>query len=157
MKTITVIKQDFQGRETHRYSALLLELLPHEIKIEAFFDREDTLVDEIVLTRGDRFIEHYYDNRWYNIFEIRDRIGDHLKCWYCNICCPTVFDENTITYRDLALDLLVYPDGKQVILDEHEFSSLPLSPTMQTAAWQAMVELQERFQSGNNLLSKSID
>ncbi len=145
MRTITVIKQDYQGQETHRYSGRLIERLPHKIKIEAFFDRDEMSVEGMILRRGDRFIESYFDNRWFNIFEIHDRIDDHVKGWYCNICHPTDIHVDFITYRDLALDLLVYPNGNQVVLDEDEFSSLPLTPKVQSAARQALFELQGRF------------
>jgi predicted RNA-binding protein associated with RNAse of E/G family len=46
----------------------------------------------------------------------------------------------------LALDLLVYPDGGQLVLDEDEFIALPLSPAVRTAARQALAELRNHFQ-----------
>ena len=151
MSTITIIKQDYLGQETLRYPGQLIERLPHEIRIEAYFDRDEIIVEGIILNRGDRFIESYYDNRWYNIFEIHDRVDDHIKGWYCNICYPTIINEEFITYRDLALDLLVFPDGNQVILDEDEFSSLPLPPKEQIAVRQALVELQGLFRPDGSI------
>lgn len=145
MRTITIIKQNYLGQESLRYSGQLIERLPHEIRIEAYFNRDETIVEGIILNRGDRFIETYYDNRWYNIFEIHDQVDDHIKGWYCNICYPTTIYEDSITYRDLALDLLVYPDGNRVVMDEDEFSSLPLPTKVQTAARQALDELQVLF------------
>jgi predicted RNA-binding protein associated with RNAse of E/G family len=145
MRTITVIKQDYLGQETLRYTGQLIERFPHKILIEAFFDREETIVEGIILKRGDRFIETYYDNRWYNIFEIHAQEDDHIKGWYCNICYPTTLSEEVIAYRDLALDLLVYPDGRRMVLDEDEFSSLPLPPKVRSAAHQALDELQVQF------------
>jgi predicted RNA-binding protein associated with RNAse of E/G family len=151
MKTLTIIKQDYQGLETYRYPGRLIDNLENEIKIEAYFDRDDALVDKIILNRGDRFLESYFDKRWYNIFEIHDRNDDHIKCWYCNVCMPAVFDEHFITYRDLALDLLVYPDGSQVVLDEDEFAALPLpskvnnAAQVNKAALEALLELQGIF------------
>jgi len=145
MRTITIIKQDYLGQESLRYSGQLIERLPHEIRIEAYFNRDETIVKGIILNLGDRFIETYYDYRWYNIFEIHDQVDDHIKGWYCNICYPTTIYEDSITYRDLALDLLVYPDGNRVVMDEDEFSSLPLPTKVQTAARQALDELQVLF------------
>ena len=145
MRTITIIKQDYLGQESLRYSGQLIKRLPHEIRIEAYFNRDETIVKGIILNRGDRFIETYYDNRWYNIFEIHDQVDDHIKGWYCNICYPTTIYEDSITYRDLALDLLVYPDGNRVVMDEDEFSSLPLPTKVQTAARQALDELHVLF------------
>ncbi len=146
MKTITVIKQDHIGNETWRYVGNLIARQQDGIVIEAFFDRVDTQVGKIILSRGDRFIETYFSNRWYNIFEIHDRGSGNLKGWYCNISYPAVFTNDSIAYRDLALDLLVYPDGEQKVLDEDEFSALHLPRKVKSAARQALLELQRRFQ-----------
>lgn len=145
MKTITVIKQDYLGQETWRYAGSLVKRIPHEIVIEAKFDRDDTPLERIVLHRGDRFIETYYDNHWYNIFEMYAGDSDHIKGWYCNIGYPATIDENSVAYRDLALDLLVYPDGRQLVLDEDEFSTLRLTHGVRVAAYKALRELQVLF------------
>jgi len=146
MKTITVIKQDHIGNETWRYVGNLIARQQDEIVIEAFFDRVDTQVEKIILSRGDRFIETYFSKRWYNIFEIHDQLSGNLKGWYCNISYPAVISDDSIAYRDLALDLLVYPDGEQKVLDEDEFSALHLPRKVKSAARQALLELQRRFQ-----------
>lgn len=145
MKTITVIKLDHQGEETWRYQGRLIEHEGHTLTLEAYFDREDTPVNGMILRRGDRFVETYFDNRWYNIFEVRDRDDDRLKGWYCNLGWPAEFGENQISYRDLALDLLVLPDGSQKVLDEAEFNRLPIPPEVREKALRGLVELKERF------------
>ena len=145
METITIIKQDYRGLESWRYKGKLITRTSNKIVIEAFFDREDTKVDGIILQRGDRFIETYFSNRWYNIFEIQEQSSGKLKLWYCNVGYPAVITDNSIAYRDLALDLLVYPDGRQEVLDEDEFKALPISPEVQIAARQALLELKEKF------------
>ena len=150
MTTITVLKLDYKGQLTWRYQGKLLERSLHQIVLEAFFDRDDVRVDEMVLRSGDRFIETYFDDRWYNIFEVRDQAEDRFKGWYCNIGCPAEFHGRTVSYRDLALDLLVLPDGRQTVLDEDEFTSLPLSPQVHDHARNALMELQAMF---TNLVS----
>ena len=145
MNTITIIKQDYQGIEIHRYSGQLIEQLPGELKIEAYFDWQEIAVEGIVLNKGDRFIESYFEQRWYNIFEIHDRSNDHLKAWYCNICFPPEISKGFISFRDLALDLLVYPDGSHIVLDQDEFESLLITPDVRSEALNALQELQELF------------
>lgn len=145
MPTITVIKLDHAGNETYRYQGRLLAQSVDKVVLEAFFDREDTPVGKVVLSRGDRFIETYYSNRWYNIFEVHDREDDSIKCWYCNISAPAAIENNQVSYKDLGLDLLVYQDGQQVVLDEEEFSKLPLDQETSTKALTALAELRSRF------------
>ncbi len=150
MSTITVIKLDHQGQETWRYEGELIERQSHSMVIEAFFDREDTRIDGMVLRRGDRFVESYYDNRWYNIFEVYDHASKKLKGWYCNIGWPAQFQDNTISYRDLALDLLVLPDGKQKVLDKEEFDQLPIDKGVREKALKALFELRRKFKDKNS-------
>jgi len=142
MAQITVIKLDYAGRETYRYHGTLLEAKEHMVILEAFFDRIDTAVGDLILFKGDRFVEYYFDDRWYNIFEIHDRSSDLIKCWYCNIGYPATFIKNMLSYRDLALDLLVYPDGRQTILDWEEFEKLPLQSEITENALKGLTELQ---------------
>jgi protein associated with RNAse G/E len=143
--TITVVKLDHLGEETWRYQGRLVKQAPHEIILEAIFDHDEIWVEELNLCRGDRFIEYYYDNRWYNIFEVYDRVDGHLKGWYCNVSYPAEITDSCVKYRDLALDLLVYPDGRQVVLDEDEFSRLIIDSKTRAAAWTALNELRRDF------------
>jgi protein associated with RNAse G/E len=143
---ITVIKRNAQGVETWRYMGELLAHQGSQVVLQAFFDREDTRVDGMLLTQGDRFIETYYTDRWYNIFEIRAHTDDRLRGWYCNVGKPAVFEaEDVLSYVDLALDLLVFPDGRQVVLDEDEFAALNLPPEVRRRALGGLRDLQARF------------
>jgi hypothetical protein len=101
----------------------------------------------LLLRRGDRFVETYYFNRWYNIYAIYSRSDGSLSGWYCNITRPAELVGDQLSYIDLALDLIVFPDGKQVVLDEDEFAALPLSPDERRTANRALAELQSRFEN----------
>lgn len=142
---ITVLKLDHEGKETWRYSGDLIERSRNSITIEAFFDRANIEFHGITLGFGDRFVETYYFDRWYNIFEIHDKEDDRLKGWYCNVSSPAELQDNRIYYRDLALDLLVFPDGNQIVLDEDEFNNLQLDQTDHQNAITALTELQAYF------------
>jgi uncharacterized protein len=147
---ITVIKQDIQGHETFRYSGLVLERSPEYVRLEARFNRDEVPVQDIILRRNDRFVETFFTQRWYNTFEIHDRQDDSLKVWYCNVGYPAELEAGIVSYKDLALDLLVYPDGRQVILDEEEFAELDIPPEIRRRALAALGELQEYFRHLSN-------
>jgi hypothetical protein len=140
-----VIKRNIEGEETWRYPARVLHRKPGAVLIEAYFNRPDTPFHGILLGQGDRFLEAYYSDRWYNLFEIHDRLDDSLKGWYCNVILPAEIDEPTISYIDLALDLLVYPDGKQLVLDEDEFAELAITPQVRCQAQDALQALRVLF------------
>jgi hypothetical protein len=145
MGAITVIKRNDRGQETWRYQGHLLEQADKRLVLEAFFDKEDMWFQGMLLGKGDRFIETYFTDRWYNIFEIHARDDDRLRGWYCNISRPVEINGDTISWIDLALDLLVFPDRRQVVLDEDEFAGLKISPEERRQAQAALVELQSVF------------
>ena len=142
---VTVIKQNVAGEETWRYTGRILERGATWLRLEAFFNRPDTPFHGIVMAQGDRFLETYYTDRWYNIYEIHDRQTDDLKGWYCNVTRPAVFEAGKVSYVDLALDLLVYPDGKQLALDADEFAALPIDAETRRQARHALQELETLF------------
>ena len=142
---VTVVKLNFQGQEAWRYPGEVLQRTSNSIVIQAYFNRGDMLFHGLPFHRGDRFVETYYSDRWYNIFEMHAREDDALRGWYCNITRPAHITNGLITYVDLALDLLVFPDGRQLVLDEDEYDHLPLSPQEDYLARQALADLQSQF------------
>lgn len=151
MPGITVIKRNTAGRETWRYKGQILKKAGNAVILEALFNREDTPFMGIQLKRADRFVELFYTDRWYNIFEIHDRDTDALKGWYCNISQPAVFEsDEVLSFIDLALDLWVTPDGNQIILDEDEFKDLNLDESTRNKALETTLELKELFTASQN-------
>jgi protein associated with RNAse G/E len=146
MKKVTVYKLNPAGQVTWQYQGSVLQHTHHAVVVEAYFDRQDMPFQGITLKRRDRFVETFYDNRWYNLFEIYDRDDGQRKGWYCNICHPAVIRDDSISYIDLALDLWVTPDGQQTILDEDEFAGLDLDGKTRTQALAALGSLQSWFQ-----------
>jgi hypothetical protein len=144
---IIVRKLNTQRQETWRYEGYVLNRSENSILIEALFNRPDLPFHGILLRENDRFIERYYTDRWYNVFEIHDRDDDHLKGWYCNITTPAEVSPDFISYVDLALDLLVYPDGSYLVLDQDEFETLKLDADTQCKANMALDELLKIAQS----------
>lgn len=145
---IVVIKQNIQEQETWRYTGQVLQRTPDAVLLTARFNRDDLPFHGIVFKRGDPFIEAYYSRRWFNIFEIRDRDSGETKGFYCNITRPAKFLDGSLTYVDLALDLLVYPDGRWLLLDEDEYAGLNLDDEDDARARNAVEELKTLFSIG---------
>ncbi len=143
---ITVRKLDLAGNVTWQYDGRILQQKPNAVVLEAHFNRADMPFLDVTLKEKDRFVETFYSDRWYNIFEIYDRDDGKLKGWYCNIGRPAMFAAGTVSYVDLALDLWVSPDGKQTVLDEDEFDALQLEEQDRNRALKALRELQRDFE-----------
>lgn len=143
--SVKVHKKNPAGEVKHEYEGVLLSRDEHSIKLEALFDRADMPFMDVVFKKGDRFIEYYYTDRWYNIFVIHDRDDERIKGWYCNIGMPAVFEDGVVSYVDLALDLWVSADGKQTVLDEDEFEKLQLDEELRAGALNGLSELRTLF------------
>ena len=143
MDWITVIKMNPQRQETWRYGGNTLSRGEGFVLLEAHFNRDDMPFQEVLLKRGDRYVEEYTSAHWYNIYEIYDRDDGEIKCWYCNVALPAEIDGNVVRFVDLALDLIVYPDGRQIVLDEDEFNLLEIDKDTRSGALTALSELKE--------------
>jgi predicted RNA-binding protein associated with RNAse of E/G family len=141
-ETITVVKNDHAGREILRYTGHVLarEALVW-VQLEARFSRPDVVTPYHTFRQGDRFVEWYYSDRWYNIFEMHDRDDDRLTGWYCNVTRPAVIAPDIIRADDLALDVFAAPDGSIRVLDEDEFAALPLDESTRAHAIHALETL----------------
>ena len=140
-----VQKKNPAGEVAYEYEGDELRRDETSIVLEAFFTREDMPFMDVTFKKGDRFVEHYYTDRWYNIFVIYDRDDGALKGWYCNIGRPAVIEDDVVSYVDLALDLWVSANGRQVVLDEDEFNALVLDEESRRGALEGLSELKSVF------------
>lgn len=143
--TTRVCKLNARGEAVYCYPARLLWQGQESLTVAATFRMDDVTVGGLLLAAGDCFVETYYANYWYNVFGIYARDSHRLRGWYANIGEPIALTPEHIAYRDLALDLIVLPDGTQTVLDADEFAALHLPPAEARRARQALNILQQRF------------
>jgi predicted RNA-binding protein associated with RNAse of E/G family len=147
MELVTVRKLDHAGRQVTAYPGRVLRRDDRAIVLRTGWDRAPLDVGFVVLEPGDRWTEYFYDDRWYNIFEICTSDG-RLKGWYCNITRPACISADEVAAEDLALDLWVGPDGEMQVLDEDEFDALLLTAEEHEASQNALAELQAMVAQG---------
>ncbi|WP_078382812.1 DUF402 domain-containing protein [Sutcliffiella halmapala] len=86
--------------------------------------------DELTVTKGCYTIAYYWKDHPYNLYIWRDSNGNYLGAYF-NIVKNTSFTDQYVVFEDLIIDILVFPNGDYVILDEEE-----------------LVEPLERFEGG---------
>ncbi len=145
---IKVQKKNPAGEVMYEYEGDELRRDDTSIVLEALFTRDDMPFQDVTFKKGDRFVEYYYSDRWYNIFAIYDRDDGQIKGWYCNIGKPAVIEDGVVSYVDLALDLWVSADGMQTVLDEDEFAALELTDELRASALTGLNELKQLFLNG---------
>lgn len=146
---ITVVKLNLKRQEVWRYQGHIIIRKPGLILLEAIYNRPDLKLKYVTLRTGDIFRELYYTNHWYNIYQVEDKQDRHLKYWYCNVARPAHFTINKIRYIDLALDLLVFPDGRCIELDWDEFNSLDLPRNTRQRAIEGLNQLKQIAKKGD--------
>jgi uncharacterized protein len=144
-----VLKKNLADEVTWQYEGVVLSREENAITLEALFNRDDMPFMDIILKRNDRFVETFYSDRWYNIFEIYDRDDGKFKGWYCNIGKPVVIEDDFVSYVDLALDLWVSANGKQSVLDEDELEELKLDDELKQKVYDSLKELQTVIKTKN--------
>ncbi|MDQ6659922.1 MAG: DUF402 domain-containing protein [Chloroflexota bacterium] len=153
---ITVIKQDTQGKTKISYSGKVINYLPDGVVIQASWTLPAKNLGYTVFEPGDRFIEYYYTDRWFNIFDIATAEGVR-KGWYCNIAEPAVIYAEHIKQIDLLLDVWVAPDGKTLVLDEDEFAAdTTLTQEQRRGAEQGLQSLLEMIESRQEMFANIV-
>lgn len=141
MTIITVSKLNSLGEIKIQYQGEILEHSVDRIVIQAFWEHSSKDLGYICFEPGDRFIEYYYTNKWFNIFDIADA-NNERKGWYCNITEPADIYDDQIKQKDLLLDVWVDPWGTPLLLDEDEFEyDTTLNETQRQGARQGLHEL----------------
>lgn len=134
-------KLNWRGEFRYAWRGRVLSRDAESLVLEAHWEGPgEPLVGEIAFRLHDRFVEHYYPERAYAVWQIEAPEGT-LKGWYCNISAPVVEEQDTLTFRDLLLDVVAYPDGRYLVLDREEFETAQrqgLSPGDAEAAEQAL-------------------
>jgi predicted RNA-binding protein associated with RNAse of E/G family len=150
---VRVEKLDPRGEVTVTWTGQVLHRTAAEVVVEAVFTRGPYVLGEVTLRPGDRFVEHFYADRWYNVFAIYAGEDGAFKGWYCNITRPAEIGpapEGGLRVRavDLALDYFRTPDGQEFVLDDDEFTRLALAPADAAACRAALAELRALAAAG---------
>lgn len=106
------IRRSWKGGLVHEAGDLLI--------LVGVFNEEVEHTDLGHISAGTVSFEHFWLDRWYNIFRFHEPDGT-LKAYYANITMPPTFADNVIDYVDLDIDVVVWPDNRVEVLDRDDF------------------------------------
>ena len=136
---IRIESLDPKGSLKRSWEADLVSIDETEIVLDGRFDAEVTHPDLGKIRKGTISVEHYWLNRHYNVFRFYEPDGQ-LKFYYCNANLLPEIANGTLRYIDLELDLIIYPDGTEQLLDESD-----------------LVDAQERFSLSDDTIRIAYD
>ena len=138
------------GSQAFAWDGTVLRCDATGIVLRAPFNVDHVDLGFTTFRRGDEFIEFYFWDRWFNVFQISEPDGT-LKGWYANLGLPAELDPHTgeLKYVDLALDVWVASSGEYEVLDQDEFGALIAEHSeLAENAEKAREELLELVKSG---------
>jgi protein associated with RNAse G/E len=117
---INIISRKFDGRISKSWQAELIERRDDLLIVKGLFDLDVNHRKLGFIKRGTVSYEFYWPERWYNVFRFHEPEGN-LRSYYCNIATPPTFENGTLDYIDLDIDVLADPDLNYEVLDLEEF------------------------------------
>jgi len=118
--TVNSRKYDLSIRRT--WQCRLIERNDPLLVFVGEFDRDVEHTDLGSIKTGTISYEYYWLDRWYNVFRFHEPAGT-FRNYYCNINIPPIFGNGVLDYVDLDIDIVLWPDGRILTLDEGEFEA----------------------------------
>lgn len=118
-RTVEIVKFSPKGKPPVRYTGHTFASRDGWVAARAQWVHGDMDLGYLTFLNGDSLDEYFALERPYNAFALFRSDGEFAG-WYCNVTHPTVVSNGEIHWHDLYLDVIVYPDGRTLILDEDE-------------------------------------
>lgn len=138
-------------RSTITYHADILHHDAESVVVRALWTRPAVDLGYVQVAAGDVLDEHFYTNRWYNIFAWYSAAGA-LRGWYCNVTLPATVSARGVVSVDLELDLFVSADRRvltRLDIDEFESRGYALNdPHVYQQGYAALAELEALATAG---------
>jgi protein associated with RNAse G/E len=121
-RRIAVNSRKYNGVIRRSWGADLVKYDPPLIELVGTFDLSVDHPDLGHIAKGTVSHESYWLDRWYNIFDFENPDGSKRN-HYINIGLPPRFDDESVDYIDLDIDLIIWPSGQIDLLDIDDFRS----------------------------------
>lgn len=126
--TVSIVKLRPDGTEGTRYPGTVLPGQPGWLVAHAVWGRDRLELGYLTFDPDDQFVEYFALHAPYNAFALYSHRRE-LKGWYCNVTYPTRVTSHEVAWHDLFVDVIVYPDGRLLILDEDELAEAGIEQT----------------------------
>lgn len=141
--TYSVVKHAPDGRELARYPGTPIPSRSGWVAVRSEWNHGEYDPGYLHFRNGDYLDEYFALSRPYNAFALFRESGE-FQGWYCNVTQPTHVSGGEIHWHDLYVDVIVYPDGRTLVLDEDELAESELEasdPTLHATILDARDEL----------------
>jgi hypothetical protein len=140
---VEIVKVSPLGKAPVRYPAQVIPSPGNWVAARAQWGHGAMDLGYLSFMSGDYLDEYFSLDRPYNAMALF-REDHSFVGWYCNVTLPTVVEDGEIHWHDLFIDVIVYPDGTTLVLDEDELEESGLhekNPGLHTLILAARDEL----------------
>ncbi|MFM9106096.1 MAG: DUF402 domain-containing protein [Chloroflexota bacterium] len=129
---VRIVKVSPEGVEVTEYPATVVASRGAGpwICVEARWTFRRIDVDGLVFEPGDTLLEWFSREHWYNVFAVYSPEGRYRGA-YANVTYPVRHDAAstppTLAWHDLYLDVILLPDGREILRDEDELAESGLA------------------------------
>jgi Protein of unknown function (DUF402) len=119
---VTIVKLRPDGSEAIRYPGSVIASPCDWVTAQAPWRQRRVDLGYLVFEPEDILLEYFSLSEPFNVFAIYTHEGT-LKGWYSNVTHPSWVVDDNIYWHDLYIDVIAYPDGKLLVLDEDELAA----------------------------------
>ncbi len=119
-REITIHAKKYDERVRKIWTGGVLSESDELVVMVARFEKTVKHNDLGVIEEGTVSFEHFWLDRWYNVFRFHRPDGT-LLAHYVNIAMPAEIDGDVLSYIDLDIDVIRWADGSVEVLDRDDF------------------------------------
>jgi len=119
-REITIHAKKYDGRVRKTWTGGVISESDEQIVLVARFGTTVKHNDLGIIEAGTVSFEHFWLDRWYNIFRFHKADGKMLA-YYVNIAMPAELEGDVLSYVDLDIDVIQWADGRVEVLDRDDF------------------------------------
>lgn len=142
---VTVVKLRPDGGEAIRYPGEIINAPTDWVAVRAPWGQRRVDLGYLTFEPNDVFFEYFSLSRPFNAFAICTNHAD-LKGWYCNVTYPSWVEDALVYWHDLYVDVIAYPNGRMLVLDEDELEESGLA-TSDPTVYQLILDARDELQS----------
>ena len=119
-REITINARKYDGSLRRQWTAGVVSQTEELTVAVGRFEFDVEHSDLGLIKQGTVSFEHFWRDRWYNIFRFHEPDGA-LRNYYCNVAMPFTLEGETLEFVDLDIDVVAWPDGRVEVLDRDDF------------------------------------
>lgn len=120
--TINIVSRRYDFKIKKKWKCFAIEFNPPQLLCLGRFENEINHQHLGRIPKNTVSLESFWSDRYYNLFAFYSP-NLQIRNLYFNLCLPPQISPEAVDFVDLDIDVVVWPDGSVVVLDQDEFKA----------------------------------